>query len=226
MKNINKLIKVEYMEQENETRRDQTASYQGNGHMTMQYNQETTINIKHCGSSNFDNNMFLKKDENSDNEMIQCESRYNSGYQNKNDVCNRKNQCYKLTKSFIESLEPIIPTLSAFNKVDDYLSHENHSSYMSNNYTESTDSNILISSTEYQNRSFVNIDKQIRESIFNKIMTLKLKKKRCTQEIYSLYFNSPKIRNIFSPEESMDLPNDDIAMMKQSLTTELNAFIK
>jgi len=70
---------------------------------------------------------------------------------------------------------------------------------------------------------FQNIDKQIRESIFNNIMTLKLKKQKCTQEIYSLYFNSPKIRNIFSPEESIDLPNDDVTMMKQSLTTEFNA---
>jgi len=48
---------------------------------------------------------------------------------------------------------------------------------------------------------------QITNSTFNKIMNLKLKKPRCTQTIYSLYFKSPKIRRILSQGESVNSLN-------------------
>lgn len=64
------------------------ASYRGNDHVNIQNNQNTTINIKRYGSSNIDDNKYHKKNENSDNEIIQYESGYNSGYQNKNGVNN------------------------------------------------------------------------------------------------------------------------------------------
>jgi len=38
-------------------------------------------------------------------------------------------------------------------------------------------------------------------------MNLKLKKPRCTQTIYSLYFKSPKIRRILSQGESVNSLN-------------------
>jgi len=69
---------------------------------------------------------------------------------------------------------------------------------------------------------FQNIDERIRDSIFNKTMTLKFKKPRCTKEIYSLYFKSSKIRSILSQKKRVNYFNDDTVIVSPSILTQLN----